>query len=82
MAGSKLLAMTLGTLMLLGTAAPAMAARHDGCARRIQRAELNLDRAIRRHGVRSRQAQNRRRELERARASCGAYRHNGFHERW
>jgi hypothetical protein len=82
MVGRRFLAMLLGALMLLGTAAPAVAARHDGCARRIQLAERNLDQAIRRHGARSRQAQNRRRQLERARASCGAYRNNAFHGRW
>ena len=75
MFGKKLLAISLGAAMMLSAAAPAMAAqRHNGCARRIQQAEMNLQRAIQRHGSHSRQAQERRRQLERARSGCGAYR--------
>ena len=74
MLGKKLLAITLGAGLLLGSAAPVMAAPRN-CAHRIRKAELNLDKAIRRHGVRSRQAQERRRQLDHARASCGGYRY-------
>lgn len=40
------------------------------CERRIQRAEANLQRAINRHGINSRQAERRREELARVRAHC------------
>jgi len=53
---------------VLGTSANAYA--YDGCRERVHRAEIRLHEAIRRHGVNSRQAHERRRELERARASC------------
>ena len=82
MFGRKLLAFTLGAGLLLGSAAPAMADhRGNGCVHRIRQAEINLDKAVRRHGARSRQAHERRRQLERARASCGG-RYDGFHGRW
>jgi hypothetical protein len=77
----KLLAIALGAGMLLGTAAPVMAESRNHCEHRIREAQINLDKAIRRHGVRSRQANERRRQLERARASCGG-RYDGFHGRW
>jgi hypothetical protein len=47
--------------------------RHDWerkCEQRIRNAEYKLQQAIRKHGERSRQAQNRRRELEEARERC------------
>jgi hypothetical protein len=74
MVGKKLLAIALGAGLLLGSAAPVMAAPRN-CANRIRKAEVNLDKAIRRHGVRSRQAQERRYQLDRARANCGGYRY-------
>jgi hypothetical protein len=40
------------------------------CEQRIRNAEYKLQQAIRKHGERSRQAQNRRRELEEARERC------------
>ncbi len=53
---------------LLGTSTNAFA--YDGCRERVHHAEIRLQQAIRRHGVNSRQAYERRRQLERARASC------------
>ena len=53
---------------LLGTSANAYA--YDGCRERVRHAEIRLQEAIRRHGMNSRRAYERRRELERARASC------------
>jgi len=75
MLGKKLLIAALGAAMLLASAAPAVAAPRRGCARRIHQAERNLDQAVRRHGPHSRQAQERRRQLEHARANCGAFRY-------
>ena len=45
------------------------------CEQRIRNAESKLQQAIRKHGERSRQAQNRRRELEEARERCRRGRH-------
>ena len=54
---------------LLGTSTTAFA--YAGCPGRVRRAEIRLQEAIRRHGPNSRAAYERRRELARARASCG-----------
>jgi hypothetical protein len=43
---------------------------YDRCERRIRNAEIKLERAIRRHGPHSRQAERQRENLERARARC------------
>ena len=45
------------------------------CERRIHKAEENLERAVRRHGEHSRQAEARRHELEEARERC--HHHDG-----
>ena len=52
--------------------AQAPADRRYRCERRIRRAEANLQRAIVRHGERSRQAERRRQELAEVRARCGS----------
>ena len=60
-----------GTLLgasLLGTSANAQV--YGGCREHVHRAEFRLQQAINRHGMYSRQAQARRRDLARARASC------------
>ncbi len=44
--------------------------RDDKCERRIHQAELKLERAIRKHGLHSIQAERRRDELEKVRARC------------
>ena len=56
----------LGGLFLAGSALPARA----DCAKDIRRAEANLDKAIRKHGEHSPQAEQRRRELEEVRRRC------------
>ena len=53
-------------LLLFGS----ITAAADNCDRRIRKAEDQLQQAVRRHGEHSRQAENKRRDLERARASC------------
>ena len=66
------MAVVLGASLMAGISVATQAqipARHR-CERRIQRAELNLQRAIARHGENSRQAARRRRELEEVRARC------------
>jgi hypothetical protein len=60
-----LLSAMLGTALLAG-AVPALAdCRHD-----IERAQINLDKAVRKHGEHSRQAEQRRHELEAVRERC------------
>ncbi len=74
-----LLAAAVFGLLLLGGAPRAHADNRDErCERRIHKAEENLERAIRRHGERSRQAENRRHQLEEARERCH---HDRDHDR-
>ena len=40
------------------------------CERRVRNAEMQLQRAVARHGVNSRQAEKKRRRLEEVRATC------------
>jgi hypothetical protein len=55
-------------LLLLGSIKPLRA--YDRCEQRIHKAERNLERAIRRYGLHSSQAERRRDQLERVRARC------------
>ena len=48
------------------------------CQQRIERAEFQLDKAIRQHGLRSRQAENKRRKLREERQRCW----NNGHSWW
>jgi hypothetical protein len=66
------LAVLLGATLALGASISAQAQpdRRHRCERRIQKAEVNLNRAIARHGVNSRQAERRREQLARVRAEC------------
>jgi len=66
---------TLGVWLLV---APTPSCDHDReCAKRIHRAEENLRKEIDRHGEHSRQAEEKRRELEEVRRACreGYYPH-------
>ena len=78
-----LIAACVVSIFLVG-AVPARALNADRdhdrdrkCEQRIRKAEFNLDKAIRRHGPGSRQAERRRQELEEARERC----HHGDHDR-
>ncbi len=62
------LTMLLTGFLLIGSAQPIQA--YDRCEVRIRTAERNLERAIRRHGIHSIQAERRRDQLERVRARC------------
>lgn len=65
------LAMILVLFFLMGSAIPTPAMdRDDKCERRIHQAEENLQKAVRRHGEHSRQAEQKRRQLEEARERC------------
>ena len=70
--GKTGIATGLAAFMLVASLAPVPAAAAN-CHRRIERAEENLRRAIRKHGERSRQAEERRRQLEDIRARCHEY---------
>ena len=62
----------LGATLVLGASISMQAQpnRRHQCERRIQRAEANLNRAIARHGINSRQVERRREQLARVRAEC------------
>jgi hypothetical protein len=54
---------------------PALARdHHDKCEEKVRKAEQKLQNAQRKHGEHSRQAEQKRQELERARAHCGEHR--------
>ena len=61
---------------LLGGVVPLQADRRSECAKRIHKAERNLDKEVRKHGESSRQAEKRRRDLERAREQCRDFDHD------
>jgi len=64
--GKTMLGVMLGVTLLAGAATPARA----DCRNDIRKAEANLDKAVRKHGEHSRQAEQRRRELEEVRRRC------------
>jgi hypothetical protein len=66
---SVLLVPALGALLLAGGAAGTWSC--NNCDQRIHKAEENLRKAIERHGEHSRQADDRRHELEETKRSCG-----------
>ena len=72
---ARTLIAALVVFSFLGWVAPAQALDRDHgndrkCEQQIRNAENKLRDAERRHGEHSRQAQNRRRDLENARARC------------
>jgi hypothetical protein len=72
-----------GLMLSLG-ADTAEANRRDDCWKKINKAEHKLNEAIRKHGWRSRQADNRRQELRRVQARCGSsfYGNRGRTDNW
>jgi hypothetical protein len=68
---------------LLGGVATLRADQWSDCEKRIHKAEENLHKEIRKHGERSHQAEDRRRDLEQARARCRGYEtdHHRYHDR-
>jgi hypothetical protein len=70
MFGKTVLCAMLGASLLAGAATPARADRADKCRRDIRKAEENLEKAVRKHGEHSRQAEQRRRQLEEVRRRC------------
>ena len=68
--GSTILGAVLSASLLLGAAIPASADQDDHCRHDVQRAERNLDKAVRKYGEQSRQAEDRRHQLEEVRERC------------
>jgi len=60
----------LSASLLVGTAIPANADQDDRCRRDVHKAEQNLEKAIQKHGEHSRQAEDRRHQLEELRERC------------
>jgi hypothetical protein len=79
---TALISLLLGSC-LLGSVATSRADQWSDCEKRIHKAEENLHNEIRKHGEHSRQADNRRRELEQARYGCRGYEtdHHRYHDR-
>lgn len=66
----EVLGSTLAVLLVFTAAVPLRASDDDRkCERRVHKAEQNLEKAVRKHGEYSQQAE-RRRELEEARERC------------
>jgi hypothetical protein len=77
LAVSAVMTMALGAAMFV-TVPQSYADDHARCQRQIERAESKLDQAIRKHGERSRQAEQRRRDLHAQRERCW----NAYHGWW
>jgi hypothetical protein len=69
LAASAVMTTALGTAMFV-TVPQSYADDHAQCQRHIERAESKLDQAIREHGERSQQAEQRRRDLNKERERC------------
>ena len=84
--GNAATAAVVSVALLLFVATPLIHADdRSRCQHAIEKAEANLDRAIHNHGERSRQADERRRDLNAERERCwGAYHQwwNGRDHRW
>lgn len=63
----KVSLLTVVGLLLLGSITASAA---NNCEQRIRKAEMQVERAVARHGSNSRQAENKRRHLEEVRATC------------
>ena len=66
---SILLVPALRASLLAGSAAGTWSC--ENCDQRIHKAEENLRKAVERHGAHSREAEQRRHELEETKRSCG-----------
>jgi hypothetical protein len=75
-AASLVATAALGTAMFV--AVPAYADDRAKCQHKIESAESKLDQAIRKHGERSHQAEDRRRDLNAERERCW----NAYHGWW
>jgi hypothetical protein len=76
--GKTILCAMLGASLTAGVAMPARA--DDKCSRDIHKAEENLQKAVQKHGEHSRQAEDRRHQLEAVRERCKAHDHDHDHD--
>jgi len=70
---------------MLATAPRLLADDHGDCERRVEHAEARLDQAIQKHGERSHEAEERRRDLNAERDRCWQKYHgwwNAHDKRW
>lgn len=75
---SRLIATLLGGFLLLGAAMPSLA--RDKCEDRVRKAEEKVRHESDRHGERSHQAENARRNLDKERANCRVDDHHDHHD--
>jgi hypothetical protein len=75
--GKMMLCAMLGASLMAGVATSARA--DDRCDRDMRKAQENVDKAVRKHGEHSRQAEDRRHELEAVRERCRAHDHDHDH---
>ena len=68
--GRMVLCGTVAVSMTAGLSNMAFADRASRCAHDIHKAEVNLDKAVHKHGEHSRQAEEKRHQLEAVRARC------------
>ena len=77
---TTLTALLLGSC-LFGGVVSLQADHRSDCEKRIRKAEDNLYKEIRKHGEYSRQAENRRRDLDQARYGCRDVANNRYYDR-
>ncbi|HYB76694.1 MAG TPA: hypothetical protein VEE85_00705 [Candidatus Bathyarchaeia archaeon] len=70
--GKTMWCAALAVYLLAGAATPARADGDKACPRLIRKAEESLEKAVRKHGEQSRQAEEHRRRLEEIRECCQA----------
>jgi hypothetical protein len=74
---SKLAAAVLSGFLLVGAVAPSLA--EDKCEQRVHKAENRLQKEIAKHGEHSREAEQRRHDLDEARRQCRFDEHRDDH---
>ena len=80
--GKKAAGAILGVALLFFVATPpAHADERDRCRHAIEKAEVRLDKAVQRRGEHSREADERRRELNAERERCWSAHHQWWNER-
>lgn len=72
---SAIAAAVLSVLLLFAAVPPSHADDREVCRQRIEKAEVRLDEAIRKHGENSHQANDRRRDLTAERERCWREQH-------
>jgi hypothetical protein len=80
--GRRTLCAALAAYLLAGVATHARADGDKACPRLIRKAEENLEKAVRKHGEQSRQAEEHRRRLEEIRDCCQAGGRNCDPDQW